>query len=308
MTEFIENIDLLDCLIGAAALALILLLVRRKSSSQALKKDKSGLYKYHDDTQIKPKKALNPTSKKGIKKVAVIDFEGDTKASSRSTLSKLVDEISVNKKELAEVVVIVSSPGGMVPHYGHAFAEMERLRALEVPLTVCVNVVAASGGYLMSLPAHKIIAAPFSLVGSVGVVAFIPNIRELLTSWKVTPRTFTAGTHKRTVTLTDDGDPEREKHLKSQLETIHRLFLDVVEKYRPSAKIDVISTGDNWTAAESVERELGLVDEIGTSSQYLFDKNQQAELMFFASTPKKKGLMGLLDKLMGEVSGGLAFK
>ena len=184
------------------------------------------------------------------------------------------------KDELDEIVVVVSSPGGAVPGYGHAYAQIERIRNLDLKLTVCIDVVAASGGYLMSVPADKIIAAPFALVGSVGVVAFVPNLHRLLTKNDITPRTFTAGKYKRTVSLFNEDTKEEEQHFQSQLEAIHRLFVEAVKKYRSQLNLAEVETGDHWTAQESIEKNLGLVDEIGTSHDYLLKKNLERDVVY----------------------------
>lgn len=222
------------------------------------------------------------------KVVAVISFHGDMKAKGREALSQAIDEVIINKDAISEVVIRIDSPGGLVSHYGHAFAELERVRTHNIPLTCCVDVVAASGGYLLSLPATKIIAAPFALVGSVGVVAFLPNIRQLLLNWNINPRTFTAGKFKRTLTLTDEASAEEVAHFQAQLESIHSLFLACLKKYRPHARTDVIETGDHWTAQQSVDLELNLVDQLGTSSDYLLERNKVADLLYIKV---KRGLL-----------------
>ena len=111
-------------------------------------------------------------------------------------------------------------------------------------------------------------------------MAFVPNVRNLLTGWSINPRTFTAGKYKQTVSLTDNAAPEAIEHFKSQLEAVHRLFLEAVDKYRPKAKREEIETGAHWTAAESMELEIGLVDKIATSQGYLFDRNRKSDLIF----------------------------
>lgn len=270
----------------AFILLLALILLKKQKKKYRLKKDSTGVYQYHKDSEFLKKEAydLSKEEKKSEdrKLIAVIEFRGDIKAKQHNAFAKLVDEVEVNKDEIGEVVVTVTSAGGMVSTYGRAYSEMERLRNLGLKLTVCIDTVAASGGYLMSLPAHKIIAAPFAMVGSVGVVAFVPNIREFLTNLKINPRTFTAGKYKRTISLTDEGTPEERSHFQKQLETIHEAFVSVVKKYRENAVIEEIETGDHWSAEESVNRELGLVDELGTSNAYLLERNKKADLLILS--------------------------
>ena len=276
-----------------AIIVLFLEFRRRRRGTYRIEQDTTGFWRYHKETQFERKIAVErqkKISKKTRKErkelglenkaIAVLNFDGDIRAKQHRTLAALVDEVTLNQEHLSEVVIVINSPGGMVSTYGHAFSELERIRRSNLPLTVCIDVVAASGGYLMSLPANKIVAAPFAMVGSVGVMAFIPNVRKLLQNWDINPRTFTAGKLKRTVTLTDDASPEEVARFQSQLDSIHQLFLSVVRKYRPGAKMEQIETGDHWTAQESVDQELGLIDVLGTSNEYLLDQNKTKDLVF----------------------------
>lgn len=286
--------------LSIAALTLLVwsTLRRKKRKLNHVEKDASGLWKYHKETTFTRRPPWGKTcAKKGEKSepdsdepvkggnadkpksVAALRFEGDLKARGTLSLSRAVDEVCINSDSFSEIVVIINSPGGAVPHYGHAYSQIERLRQTNLPLTVCIDVVAASGGYLMSLPAHKIVAAPFAMVGSVGVVAFVPNLRRLLENWHIDPRTFTAGKFKRTVSFTDNATPEETSRFQQQLDSIHQLFLATLKKHRPQANVNEIESGDHWTALESVEKKLNLVDEISSSSQYLLEKNRLSEII-----------------------------
>ena len=289
------NVDLTILLLALFALIFAYLLIRRRKRGRyKLERDKTGLWRYHKDSHFERKIAYeirlskSKDEKKEAKKhvsekaVAVVNFLGDIRAKQHRSLAQIIDEVEINKDSLCEVVVVVSSPGGMVAQYGHAYSQLERVRALGLELTVCIDVVAASGGYLMSVPANKIIAAPFAMVGSVGVMAFVPNVRNALTRLNIDPRTFTAGKYKRTVSLFDNATPEEVEHFQGQLEEIHERFIGTVRKYRPDAAFDHIETGDHWTAAESVEKELGLVDQIGTSEDYLLKRNRETDLVLIS--------------------------
>ena len=229
------------------------------------------------------------------KPVAVIRFEGDIMASERNNLALLVNEIIYNKDNLDGVIAVVNSPGGSVAHYGQAFAEMKRIREAGINLEICVDTAAASGGCLMSLPANKIIAAPFAVVASIGVVAQVLNYFGLLKKYGIEPLLFTAGKFKRTVTATSEVDEEAKKHFQAQLEAIHTAFKDLVAKYRPQVDIEKVCTGEHWTAQQSMDMELGLVDEIATSAEYLFGVNREKDLVNLSITPDNKTrLMHLL--------------
>lgn len=284
-------------------LGLVLLKKKRRKNSLIEKSQKhpSGLALYHKHTKVKMRPALE--GGKNNSKVAVIDFKGDLRASKRFDLSRLFDEIFFNKDELTELVLKVESPGGGVAEYGFLYAELERLRVRcsALTITVCVDTVAASGGYLMSLPAHKIYAAPFAMVGSIGVVSFIPNIRKLLEKFNIQPRTFTAGDYKRTVTLTDDASPEDVEHYKQQLALIHAQFKMALTKYRTHVKVDQVATGEAWLASTTLEKELGLVDELRVSSDYLMELNSKNDLVFLSYEKEKESLISRFRKVAMEV-------
>ncbi len=292
---------------GAVAiifLVLLLIVIRkrklRNKKDHGLLKHPGGFHKYHRDTDIRIKRNLGDKAaeKNSANSLALLDFKGDLHASGRLVLSELIDEIIINKEKFAEVVVKVESPGGSVTEYGHVYGEMARLREHGLQLTVCIDSVAASGGFLMSLPAQKIMAAPFAMVGSIGVVSFIPNVRRLLEKFLIEPRTFTAGDFKRTVTLTDDAKPEEVKHYKQQLQLIHDQFKKALHKYRPRVDLQKVATGEAWLAATSVELGLGIVDEIRLSADYLLAQNQHLDIVEFISKEPKKGLKAFLQRFI----------
>jgi len=227
---------------------------------------------------------------------AVLNFTGDVRASGKDGFSLLVNEVLTNKERFAGAIVVVNSPGGGVSEYGQMYAEMLRLKKAGVDLTVCVDTYAASGGYLMSLPATRIIAAPFAMVGSVGVVTEFLNFHKLLKGLGVEPMTITAGNMKRTVTqFSDPDDQEKKDAYQSKLVAIHDQFRSVVTLHRPQVDVALLN-GDHWTAQESVERNMKLVDEIATSSEHLFKVQQDNDLVRISLKKSAFG-NGLLNKL-----------
>lgn len=243
---------------------------------------------------VKPDESLKP--------VLAIKFDGDLMASARKNFAELVDEVIANKERIDSAVVVVSSPGGGVSHYGQMFSEMERIRNSGVQLTVCVDTYAASGGYLMSLPAQKIIAAPYAVIGSIGVVAELVNVHDFLKSHGLQPLTLTAGKYKRTVTPLGPVTEEGTQHMLEHLEAIHRLFISSVQKYR-KVDPDKVCNGDFWTAQESVDLNLGLVDELGTSQDYLYGLNQTKDLITLSQKKGRfeQGLLKLAINLVDHV-------
>lgn len=237
------------------------------------------------------------------KPIAVIKFDGDTAATGRRSVAKLIDEVIVNREKLGGAVVVVSSPGGGVAEYGQLYAEMERLRLENINLTVCVDTYAASGGYLMSLPANRIVAAPFASVGSIGVVAEFLNFHEFLKLLKIEPLTLTAGERKRSITQFGPVTEEGKKHFLDQLAAIHTQFKAVVQKWRKDVDVEKVCNGDHWTAQKAFDEKLGLVDEISTSQAYLLKLNMTNNLVFLVEkyNPFEKSLLRFLTASIDHV-------
>jgi len=200
----------------------------------------------------------------------VIDFVGDVKASAVEELRETITAVlSVATKD-DEIVVTLESPGGMVHGYGLAASQLQRIKDAGIPFTVCVDKVAASGGYMMACLADKIIAAPFSIVGSVGVVAGIPNFNKILKKHDVDYFQITSGKYKRTVSLLGEVTGEGLEKFKEEIEETHVLFKEHVKRFRPQVDVDRIATGEHWYG--QVALTLKLVDELGTSDSYLFER------------------------------------
>lgn len=209
-------------------------------------------------------------------RVYVLDFEGDILATQVERLREEVSAIASVAQENDEVVVKIESPGGGVPHYGLAAAQLVRLRERKIKVTACIDRVAASGGYLMACVADNVVAAPFAIIGSIGVVAQVPNIHRLLKKHDVDVAEVTAGEFKRTVSLFGEVTEKGKKKLQEQLEETHHLFKDFVHQYRPKLDVDKVSTGEYWLGRRSLE--LGLVDSLGTSDDYLMTRTKDAQV------------------------------
>jgi serine protease SohB len=310
ITMHLALLTLVAVVIVAVIVAILLLIKLLRNSGAS--GEKHGLLQIHKKSQFEKEEAISLRSFKERKKlkstapegssdkdktpsankpdvvdkpILAIKFDGDLMASARKNFAELIDEVLANKERIDSVVVVVSSPGGGVAQYGQMFSEMERMRVSSIPLTVCVDTYAASGGYLMSLPANKIVAAPYAVVGSIGVVAEMVNAYEFLKNHGFQPLTMTAGKYKRTVTPLGPVTEEGKQHMQEHLEAIHRLFITSVQKYR-NVDPDIVCNGDFWTAQETVDKKLGLVDELGTSQDYLFKLNQNKDLIVLS---QKKG-------------------
>lgn len=234
-------------------------------------------------------------------KTFVIDFKGDLKASAVSSLREEVSAILDVVADGDEIVVRLDNHGGVVHEHGLAASQLARIRERGIPLTVCVDKVAASGGYLMACVANRIVAAPFAILGSIGVLAQIPNFNRLLDDKGITFEQITAGEYKRTVTMFGQNTDEDRAKLKSELDDVHVLFKDAVTRYRPALDIDRVATGEHWYGTRALE--LGLADELRTSDELLSGLSAERELYLVSykiKQPLQKRLMtgvdGMLEK------------
>lgn len=200
-------------------------------------------------------------------KVFVIDFKGSIDAAEVASLREEISAILAIAEKGDEVVVNVESGGGMVHGYGLASSQLDRLRQAEIPLTICVDKVAASGGYMMACVANKIYAAPFAIVGSIGVVAQLPNFNRLLKKHEIDYEQHTAGNFKRTLTVFGENSDEGRQKFQEELEETHVLFKAFVGKYRPELDLVKVATGEHWYGQQAIE--LGLVDAILTSDDVI---------------------------------------
>lgn len=221
-------------------------------------------------------KALEAQPSEAKRTVYVVDFDGDLLASATTSLREEVSAIVGVAKAEDEVVVRLESGGGAVPHYGLAAAQLERLKARGLTVTVCIDRVAASGGYLMACVADRIVAAPFSVIGSIGVVAQVPNVHRFLKKHDVDVEEMTAGEFKRTVSLFGEVTPKGKAKLQEQLEETHGLFKAFVKQHRAALDLDVVATGEYWLGRRA--KELKLVDELATSDDYLMGQTKDAQV------------------------------
>jgi serine protease SohB len=219
------------------------------------------------------------------KNIFVLNFYGDIKASAVGALREEVTAILSVAKPTDEVVVRVESGGGMVHAYGLAAAQLSRFREKNIPLTVSVDKVAASGGYLMACVANKILAAPFAILGSIGVIVQMPNFNRLLKDKHIDFEQLTAGDYKRTLTMFGHNTEEGRDKLKEEIEEIHQLFKNAIQANRPQIDIEKVATGEHWLGTQAFD--LRLVDGIKTSDDYLFEKSEKANLYEISYETKK---------------------
>ncbi|MBR7889027.1 protease SohB [Marinomonas sp. A79] len=233
--------------------------------------------KKKDKLDKKASKKAEVTTKK---RLYVLDFDGDIKASAVETMREEITAVLSVAKPEDEVVLRLESGGGVVHGYGLAASQLQRIREANIPLTVCVDKVAASGGYMMACVADKIIAAPFAILGSIGVVAQIPNVHRLLDKSLIDVELHTAGRYKRTLTMLGENTDEGREKFKQDLEDTHGLFKRFVSGQRPQLDIEAIATGDTWYGSEALENKL--VDVVMTSDAYLVSNYAEADVIHIA--------------------------
>lgn len=210
-------------------------------------------------------------------RIFVLEFIGDIKASDTESLRKAISAVlSVAEPDRDQVVVKLESAGGLVHAYGLAAAQLDRIRQANLPLTACVDKVAASGGYMMACVADRIIVSPFAVVGSIGVVAQLPNFHRLMKKHDIDFEVLTAGEHKRTLTVFGENTDKGRRKFQEDLEDTHQLFKQYVAEHRPKVAIDQVASGDIWFGQRALEVEL--VDALMTSDQYLIEACDQADV------------------------------
>ena len=232
----------------------------------------------------------------------VIDFKGDLKASAVPSLREEVSAILAVATPDDQVIIRLENYGGVVHEHGLAASQLVRIRNKEIPLTIVVDKVAASGGYLMACVANKIVAAPFAILGSIGVIAQLPNFNRLMDSHGIDFEQITAGKHKRNVTMFGENTDEDRAKLKEELEDVHALFKGAVSEYRPDLDLDKVTTGEHWYGSRALE--LGLADEIGTSDELLAELSNDHDLYRVSYKIKQslqKRLMGGVDSALEKV-------
>ncbi len=240
-------------------------------------------------------------------RIFVVDFVGDVRASAVESLRQEVSAIVQAVQPGDEVMVRLESPGGMVHSYGLAASQLARFREAKIPLTICVDKVAASGGYMMACVADTIVAAPFAVLGSIGVVAQLPNLNRLLKKMDVDYEIVTAGKWKRTLTVLGENTDEGRAQFKREIDNTHQLFKDFIAHNRPKLDLEAVADGRTWYGTEA--RDIQLCDAVATSDDWLLQRADKAELIA-VSWQMRRGMGERLGSLaavtLGRVTDSLA--
>jgi len=324
MTEFLAEYGLFLLKVVTVAMAIVVVIViaaaeGRKAGHEGLEVEsinkkykgmasvlrKAVMQKSDQKKEAKEEKKREKADAKKASsrpKSFVIDFKGDLKASGVPSLREEVTAILDVATADDEVIVRLENHGGVVHEHGLAASQLARIRNRDIRLSICVDKVAASGGYLMACVASKIYVAPFAILGSIGVLAQIPNFNRLLDSHGVDFEQITAGKYKRTVTMFGENTDEDRAKLKEELEEVHGLFKSAVSTYRPDLDLDKVATGEHWYGSRALE--LGLADEIKTSDELLTELAADRELFrvaYHIKQPLQKRLMASIASTLEKI-------
>ncbi|MDG2174882.1 MAG: protease SohB [Gammaproteobacteria bacterium] len=266
-----------------------------KAEAKAEKKKKK-LEKKEEKKEKKARKKDNSEEAELKKRIYVLDFDGDPKASQVEDLRQAITAVlTMIRPDSDEILLRLESPGGMVHAYGLAASQLHRIRSKDIPLTICVDKVAASGGYMMACVATNLIAAPFAYIGSIGVLVQIPNFNKLLKKKNVDFEMVTAGEHKRTLTMFGENTAKGREKMLEDVTEVHELFKGFIRDSRPGMDIDKLATGETWLGSRA--HELGLVDEVATSDEIITNACDTADV-YHVAFEKKKGITDKLGSLM----------
>ncbi len=270
---------------------------RKKAQKQRQKEEKA---------KKKKAKKAGPLDKKPRDRLFVLDFDGDINASGVDQLRKEISALLDVSNKKDEVVLRLESPGGVVHGYGLAASQLDRIHKHGLRLTVCVDKVAASGGYMMACIGDRILAAPFAILGSIGVVAQIPNFHRLLKKNDVDVELVTAGEYKRTLTMFGENTEQGRVKFQEELDDAHDLFKAFVHEHRRGLDLDAVATGEHWFGSRA--KELGLADDIITSDEYLRQRSKDADIyqLSWDVKPKLAQRIGLaasmgIERLVGRL-------
>lgn len=275
--------------------------------------------KERDKAEKKSEKEKTKQRNKEVKKAAkegtleltrephlfVLDFNGSIDAKEVASLREEITAILSVAREGDEVLLRLESGGGMVHAYGLASSQLDRIKAANIPLTIAVDKVAASGGYMMACIADRIVSAPFAVVGSIGVIAQIPNFNKLLKKHDIEYEQLTAGEYKRTLTMFGENTDKAREKFKQELEETHVLFKDFIRERRPELELEKVATGEHWFGSKA--KELGLVDEITTSDDIVVAACKEKTVLSVRYVQKKK-ISDKLARIGGDAADHLLMK
>jgi serine protease SohB len=266
-------------------------------------------YKREEKRQRAEEKAKRKASKDDEPtkpRLFVLDFDGDIEATQVAALREEISAVLQVARPEDAVMVRLESGGGIVHSYGLAASQLKRVRDHGHKLYVSVDKVAASGGYMMACVADQILAAPFAVLGSIGVVAQMPNFHRLLNKHEIDVEMHTAGEYKRTLTMFGENTDAARAKFRQELNEIHDLFKSFVAENRAALAIDRVATGEHWYGTQALE--LGLIDTIQTSDDFLLSRvkdHDVYEIRYRVRRALREQLLSTLTRIVGFTSARL---
>ncbi|SUO92999.1 protease SohB [Suttonella ornithocola] len=252
------------------------------------------------------KKAEKNKDEQNLPRLFILDFDGDIAATAVDTLREQISAILQVAKTTDKVLIRLESGGGYVHAYGLAASQLIRLKEKSIPLTICVDKVAASGGYMMACVADELIAAPFAIIGSIGVIGAIPNFHDLLEKNHIHYEQHTAGKHKRSLTVFGENTDEDRAQFQKELNETHFLFKEHITLMRPNLDIDTIATGETWYGKQAINK--GLIDKIQTSDDYLLSHCQSHQMLLLEEDKEENFISRLKSRFLGKIQNALYLK
>ena len=259
--------------------------LRERLEQSLLDKERLKVLRKEQAKTLKKEAKQGKQKSDGKSRVYVLDFDGDIKASATESMRHEITALLTLATSKDEVVLRLESGGGMVHSYGLASSQLARIRQAGIPLTICIDKVAASGGYMMACIGTRIISAPFAILGSIGVVAQLPNVNRLLKKHDIDFEVLTAGEYKRTLTVFGENTDKGREKFQQDLDITHELFKNFVASYRPQLQIDEVATGEIWLGMAALDKQL--VDELKTSDEYLSERAKTAEVFHLHYAERK---------------------
>lgn len=271
------------------------------------KAEKKKLKQEHKDREKEIKQAAKEGELDAKRKphLFVLDFVGSIDAKEVTNLREEITAILACAREGDEVLVRLETGGGMVHGYGLAASQLDRIKSANIPLTISVDKVAASGGYMMACVADKIVSAPFAIVGSIGVIAQLPNFNKLLKKNDIEFEQLTAGEYKRTLTMFGENTDKAREKFKQELEETHVLFKEFIAERRPALDLAKVATGEHWYGTQALE--LGLIDEVKTSDDMVVEACKDKTVLAVHYVQKKK-FTDRIGKSAADAADGLLMK
>lgn len=247
----------------------------------------------------KHKKKEKENLERATQRLFVLRFEGDVRASQVKALRESISALLHIASSNDEVLLVLESSGGFVHSYGLAASQLQRLRDHGIRLTVAIDKCAASGGYLMAVVAHKILAAPFAIIGSIGVVAQLPNFHRLLNKHHIDYELHTAGEYKRTLTILGENTKKAREKFQAEIDAVHLLFKDYITEHRPEVNVEQVATGEHWHAIDALKYRL--VDALKTSDDFILEQLKEKEIFEITHKEKKKFSQRLAHNLHNRI-------